>query len=100
MNSKSIQIEYFVAGSTDSQRKDSIFDWEMMSEPLCPSKKKVHVVDGGLTMNIPVPAVLRPNRKVDILLTFDFSLRSSDFANPFEVFFHYKYRKLYRKHAA
>ena len=81
----------FHTGNTKGEKpllhkKDGVFDIDMLSQPLNPERKNVHVVDGGLTMNIPVPAVLRPERKVDILLTFDFSQRTDDWANPFEVF--------------
>ena len=47
--------------------------------------KKLYVVDGGLTFNSPYPLVLRPQREVDLILSFDFSARPSDTALPFKV---------------
>lgn len=49
------------------------------------SMKKLYVVDGGLTFNSPFPLVLRPQREVDLILSFDFSARPSDTALPFKV---------------
>lgn len=47
--------------------------------------KKLYVVDGGLTFNSPYPLLLRPQRQVDLLLSFDFSARESDSTPPFKV---------------
>lgn len=47
--------------------------------------KKLYVVDSGLTFNSPYPVVLRPQREVDIILSFDFSARQSDDTPPFKV---------------
>lgn len=49
------------------------------------SIKKLYVVDGGLTFNSPYSLVLRPQREVDLILSFDFSARPSDTALPFKV---------------
>ncbi|GFR65800.1 cytosolic phospholipase A2, partial [Elysia marginata] len=46
--------------------------------------KKLYVVDSGLTFNSPFPVVLRPQREVDIILSFDFSARPSDDTPPFK----------------
>ncbi|KAK6195024.1 hypothetical protein SNE40_000542 [Patella caerulea] len=46
--------------------------------------KKLYVVDGGLTFNSPYPPLLRPQRAVDLLLSFDFSARPSDTTPPFK----------------
>ncbi|XP_077323531.1 cytosolic phospholipase A2 gamma-like [Lithobates pipiens] len=43
-------------------------------------KKQIHLVDAGLEINTPYPLVLPPHRKVDLILSFDFS--SGD---PFET---------------
>ncbi|XP_062622371.1 cytosolic phospholipase A2-like [Saccostrea cucullata] len=52
---------------------------------LCPTTiKKLYVVDGGLTFNSPYSLVLRPQREVDLILSFDFSARPSDTALPFK----------------
>ncbi|GFO49461.1 cytosolic phospholipase a2 [Plakobranchus ocellatus] len=48
------------------------------------SVKKLYVVDSGLTFNSPYPVVLRPQREVDIILSFDFSARPSDDTPPFK----------------
>jgi len=47
--------------------------------------KKLYVVDGGLTFNSPYPLLLRPQRQVDIILSFDFSARPTDDTPPFKV---------------
>ena len=46
--------------------------------------KKLYVVDGGLTFNSPYPLLLRPQRQVDIILSFDFSARPTDDTPPFK----------------
>lgn len=46
--------------------------------------KRMYVVDGGLTFNSPFPLMLRPQRHVDLLLSFDFSARPSDSTPPFK----------------
>ncbi|PIO29713.1 hypothetical protein AB205_0068880, partial [Aquarana catesbeiana] len=43
-------------------------------------KKLNHLVDAGLEINTPYPLVLPPHRKVDLILSFDFSL-----GDPFET---------------
>ncbi|XP_077323182.1 cytosolic phospholipase A2 gamma-like [Lithobates pipiens] len=43
-------------------------------------KKLLHLVDAGLEINTPYPLVLPPHRKVDLILSFDFSL-----GDPFET---------------
>lgn len=47
--------------------------------------RKQFVVDAGLTFNSPYPVVLRKARGVDLILSFDFSGRPSDDAQPFKV---------------
>ncbi|XP_064615815.1 cytosolic phospholipase A2-like [Liolophura sinensis] len=44
--------------------------------------RKQFVVDAGLTFNSPYPVVLRKARGVDLILSFDFSGRPSDDAQP------------------
>ncbi|XP_046398440.1 cytosolic phospholipase A2-like isoform X2 [Ischnura elegans] len=46
--------------------------------------KKLYLVDSGLTFNSPYPLLLRPQRAVDIYLSFDFSGRLSDLHEPFK----------------
>ncbi|KAL3846622.1 hypothetical protein ACJMK2_017597 [Sinanodonta woodiana] len=46
--------------------------------------KHLHMADAGLTFNSPYPLILRPQRGVDIILSFDFSARPSDTSLPFK----------------
>jgi phospholipase A2 len=44
------------------------------------------IVDSGVAFNSPFPAMLRPERKVELILSFDFSQRAGgDTELPFEV---------------
>jgi len=47
--------------------------------------KRIYLVDSGLVFNSPYPLVLRPERDVDIFLSFDFSARDKDDEMPFQV---------------
>jgi len=49
------------------------------------NEKRLYMVDAGLTFNSPYPLILRPQRAVDIILSFDFSARPSDSTPPFKV---------------
>ena len=42
------------------------------------NKKKLCLVDAGLHFNSPYPLMLRPERGVDIIISFDFSARPKD----------------------
>uniref|UniRef100_A0AAZ3RFW8 Phospholipase A2 n=1 Tax=Oncorhynchus tshawytscha TaxID=74940 RepID=A0AAZ3RFW8_ONCTS len=53
-------------------------------EPLDVKSKKIHIVDSGLTYNLPYPLILRPQRGVDLIISFDFSARPSDSSPPFK----------------
>nr|AWU67131.1 putative phospholipase A2 [Crangon crangon]AWU67132.1 putative phospholipase A2 [Crangon crangon] len=53
-------------------------------EPLDNSAKKLFIVDSGLAFNSPYPLLLRPQRAVDIYLSFDFSQRPRDGDHPFK----------------
>ncbi|KAK7090826.1 cytosolic phospholipase A2-like [Littorina saxatilis] len=46
--------------------------------------KHIYMVDAGLTFNSPYPLILRPQRGVDVILSFDFSGRPSDSTPPFK----------------
>ena len=50
-------------------------------------KKRIELIDAGLQFNSPYPPVLRPEREVDLILSFDFSARDSDDVRPFKVRF-------------
>ena len=70
-------IAYIVCFADDF---DGIFEMHPTTE------KHLYVVDAGLTFNSPYPVVLRPQREVDIILSFDFSARPGDSSPPFKVF--------------
>ncbi|KAF7241275.1 Cytosolic phospholipase A2, partial [Varanus komodoensis] len=59
-------------------------EFERIYEPLDVQSKKIHVVDSGLTFNLPYPLILRPQRGVDLIISFDFSARPSDSSPPFK----------------
>ncbi|XP_020624400.1 cytosolic phospholipase A2-like isoform X3 [Orbicella faveolata] len=46
--------------------------------------KRIYLVDSGLVFNSPYPLLLRPQRDVDIFLSFDFSARDKDDESPFQ----------------
>jgi len=60
-------------------------EFDRIYEPLDVKSKKIHVVDSGLTYNLPYPLILRPQRGVDLIISFDFSARPSDSSPPFKV---------------
>lgn len=60
-------------------------EFEQIYEPLDVKSKKIHIVDSGLTFNLPYPLILRPQRGVDLIISFDFSARPSDSSPPFKV---------------
>ncbi|GFY73750.1 cytosolic phospholipase A2 [Trichonephila inaurata madagascariensis] len=55
-----------------------------LTEPAPTDSKTLYLVDGGLTFNLPFPLLLRPQRSVDLFLTFDFSSREADHTVPFK----------------
>ncbi|KAJ8270308.1 hypothetical protein GJAV_G00112780 [Gymnothorax javanicus] len=71
-------VEEEVDAVTDPDEFDRIY------EPLDVKSKKIHVVDSGLTYNLPYPLILRPQRGVDLIISFDFSARPSDSSPPFK----------------
>ncbi|CAH1272832.1 PLA2G4A, partial [Branchiostoma lanceolatum] len=58
-------------------------EFDGIHEPLNVEEKKLYMVDGGLTFNSPFPSVLRPQRDVDLIISYDFSARTSDSSRPF-----------------
>lgn len=60
------------------------FEFDRIYEPLDVKSRKIHVVDSGLTFNLPYPLILRPQRGVDLIISFDFSARPSDSSPPFK----------------
>ncbi|XP_048833475.1 cytosolic phospholipase A2-like [Brienomyrus brachyistius] len=63
--------------------KDST-EFDCIQDPLDLTTKKIHVVDSGLSFNLPYPLILRPERGVDLIISFEFSARKSDSMPPFE----------------
>uniref|UniRef100_A0A8C4C6C3 Phospholipase A2 n=1 Tax=Denticeps clupeoides TaxID=299321 RepID=A0A8C4C6C3_9TELE len=59
-------------------------EFDRIYEPLDVKSKKIHVVDSGLTYNLPYPLILRPQRGADLIISFDFSARPSDSSPPFK----------------
>ncbi|KAK2835269.1 hypothetical protein Q5P01_015753 [Channa striata] len=73
--------------STPEEEVDAVTDpdeFDRIYEPLDVKSKKIHVVDSGLTYNLPYPLILRPQRTVDLIISFDFSARPSDSSPPFK----------------
>ncbi|XP_054709516.1 cytosolic phospholipase A2-like [Uloborus diversus] len=68
--------------SPTKPRDDTLF--KGLTEPASTNKKTLYLVDGGLNFNLPFPLLLRPQRTVDMYLTFDFSSRESDNKAPFK----------------
>ena len=52
---------------------------------LAAKAKRIYLVDSGLLFNSPYPPLLRPERDVDIFLSFDFSAREKDNEISFHV---------------
>lgn len=59
-------------------------DFKGIHEALPTDAKKLYLVDGGLTFNSPYPLLLRPQRGIDVYLSFDFSARPTDQTPPFK----------------
>uniref|UniRef100_A0A8C4IQR9 Phospholipase A2 n=1 Tax=Dicentrarchus labrax TaxID=13489 RepID=A0A8C4IQR9_DICLA len=72
---------------TPEEEVDAVTDpdeFDRIYEPLDVKSKKIHIVDSGLTYNLPYPLILRPQRGVDLIISFDFSARPSDSSPPFK----------------
>lgn len=84
----SIYIEYFVSFVLFCVAFIFLYladDFDGIHELHPTNVKHLYMVDAGLTFNSPYPLVLRPQRAVDIILSFDFSARPSDSTQPFKV---------------
>ncbi|XP_006831954.1 PREDICTED: cytosolic phospholipase A2 zeta [Chrysochloris asiatica] len=68
----------YVAGREFVAWKDSHPD--AFPNHLTPMRDYLHLVDGGFAINSPFPLILLPQRAVDLILSFDYSLEA-----PFEV---------------
>uniref|UniRef100_A0A3B3ZHT4 Phospholipase A2 n=1 Tax=Periophthalmus magnuspinnatus TaxID=409849 RepID=A0A3B3ZHT4_9GOBI len=80
-------LQYTCEVPTPDDEVDAVTDpdeFDRINEPLDVKSKKIHVVDSGLTYNLPYPLILRPQRTVDLIISFDFSARPSDSSPPFK----------------
>ncbi|XP_055934812.1 cytosolic phospholipase A2-like isoform X3 [Argiope bruennichi] len=68
--------------SPTSPSDDMLF--KGLTEPAPTDSKTLYLVDGGLTFNLPFPLLLRPQRSIDLFITFDFSSREADHTAPFK----------------
>ena len=55
------------------------------ADQLALTAKHIYLVDSGLVFNSPYPPMLRPERNVDVILSFDFSARDREIESPFRV---------------
>ncbi|GAB1603689.1 cytosolic phospholipase A2-like isoform X2 [Argonauta hians] len=78
--SKSYPLSPFSALSKDDDVDEFDGNFEMTNT----KEKRIYMVDAGLTFNSPYPLILRPQRGVKLILSFDFSARETDDAEPFK----------------
>uniref|UniRef100_A0A8C3A5R6 Phospholipase A2 n=1 Tax=Cyclopterus lumpus TaxID=8103 RepID=A0A8C3A5R6_CYCLU len=79
--------EILCNATTPEDEVDAVTDpdeFNRIYEPLDVKSKKIHVVDSGLTYNLPYPLILRTQRGVNLIISFDFSARPSDSSPPFK----------------
>ncbi|XP_062353570.1 cytosolic phospholipase A2 isoform X2 [Cinclus cinclus] len=86
---ENIRLKHLVSNDSsdsedESQHSKDPDEFERIYEPLDVKSKKIHIVDSGLTFNLPYPLILRPQRGVDLIISFDFSARPSDSSPPFK----------------
>jgi hypothetical protein len=60
-------------------------DFKGYRESMQTDDKKIYLVDSGLSFNLPFPIALRPQREIELYITFDFSSRKTDCTPPFRV---------------
>lgn len=69
---------------------DGAKEYKDGAAPQCPferdniKRKRMELIDAGLMFNSPYPPLLRKQRSVDLILSFDFSARESDEERPFK----------------
>lgn len=80
MNIDFILLSCFTEGDDDDE--DVTAD---AADELALNSRHIYLVDSGLVFNSPFPPLLRPQRKVDVFISFDFSIRKRDVEFPFEV---------------
>ena len=74
---------------------EEIEDAAETADQLSVSAKHIYLVDSGLVFNSTFPPLLRPERNVDIFLSFDFSMRERDLEFPFRVNQSHRYNHFY-----
>ena len=79
MNIDFILLSCFTEGDDD---EDVTAD---AADELALNSRHIYLVDSGLLFNSPYPPLLRPQRNVDIFLSFDFSAREKDNELSFNV---------------
>ncbi|KAH3870520.1 cytosolic phospholipase A2-like isoform X2 [Dreissena polymorpha] len=84
INKEPPEVPNKVDGADESALRPLSDDFDGIFEMHPTTEKHLYVVDAGLTFNSPYPVVLRPQREVDIILSFDFSARPSDSSPPFK----------------
>ncbi|CAG0886325.1 unnamed protein product [Cyprideis torosa] len=78
-------ISPYAAAVQESDVETDDPDFKLGREQASDTKSKYSfVVDAGLCINSPYPVLLRPQRNVELYLSFDFSGRKSDQAPPFK----------------
>lgn len=78
--SKTAYYWYIISPFPTDDRTDNPDNLELVTED-----KRIFLVDSGLVLNSPYPILLRPERGVDLYLSFDFSARDKDDEEPFKV---------------
>ncbi|CAL4060154.1 unnamed protein product, partial [Meganyctiphanes norvegica] len=81
-----LSLRYSFAKSPSTPEIDTTIDKEdgfkfadgCKFQPISQDSKKISVMDSGFAFNSPYPLLLRPQRCVDIFLSFDFSAREED----------------------
>jgi len=63
---------------------EAVEDITDAADQLAMKDKRIYLVDSGLVFNSPYPLLLRPERDVDIFLSFDFSARDKEEEMPFQ----------------
>lgn len=66
--------------SEDAWHSDNYKHLDACPNQLTPMKDFLSLVDGGFAINSPFPLILQPQRAVDLIVSFDYSLEA-----PFEV---------------
>nr|XP_039269364.1 cytosolic phospholipase A2-like isoform X2 [Styela clava] len=84
MRGLSLSNTYPISPFAGADHIAEVDEFKHVTEAMECFRKKVHLVDSGLTFNTPYPPILRPQRGVDLIISFDFSARPSDNHQPFK----------------